>query len=44
MTTNDTDRDEPLPGDVPDADDAAPAFPETEHIEEDGEPLGANFA
>ena len=44
MTTHNTDRDEPTPADMPA--EPEPALPEneTEHIKDDGEPLGANFA
>jgi hypothetical protein len=44
MTTHDPDRDEPTPADTPL--EPKPALPgdETKHIEDDGEPLGANFA
>ena len=42
--THDPDRPDPAQADAPPAPDPVPPSPETEHIEDDGEPLGANFA
>ena len=44
MTTHDPDRDEATPADTPAKPEPALPESETEHIEDDGEPLGANFA
>lgn len=44
MPDHDPDRDDPAPDDAPAAAEPTPSSPETKHIEEDGEPLGANFA
>ena len=44
MTAHDPDGHDPAQDAAPTEPDPAPPSPETEHIEDDGEPLGANFA
>jgi hypothetical protein len=44
MTTDDPDRDKPTADEGPTEAEPVPPFSETEHIKDDDEPLGANFA